>query len=153
MIKIVEKNDLRKALELVNKVFSEFVAVEYSGKGQKTFRDYLDHKYEETAADLMSGHKKMWGYYYENEIAGVISTRDVSHISLFFVDKKYHRKGIAKALFSEVLTELKQNPDVTKITVNSSPYAVEVYKKLGFNQTGEKQEKDGIIFVPMEYII
>ena len=153
MIKIVEKNDLRKALELVNKVFSEFVAVEYSGKGQKTFRDYLDHKYEETAADLMSGHKKMWGYYYEDEIAGVISTRDVSHISLLFVDKKYHRKGIAKALFSELLSELKQNPDVKIISVNSSPYAVEVYKKLGFNQTDEKQEKDGIIFVPMEYII
>lgn len=153
MIKIIEQNDLQKALELVNKVFSEFVAVEYSEKGQKTFRDYLEHKYDETAADLISGHKKMWGYYFDNEIAGVISTRDVSHISLLFVDKKYHRKGIAKALFSEVLTELEQNPDVKKITVNSSPYAVEVYKKLGFNQTGEKQERDGIIFVPMEYII
>ena len=95
----------------------------------------------------------MWGYYYENEIAGVISTRDVSHISLLFVDKKYHKKGIAKALFSELLTELKKNPDVKKITVNSSPYAVEVYKKLGFKQTDEKQEKDGIIFIPMEFII
>ena len=153
MIKNIEKSDLQEALELVNKVFSEVVAVEYSEKGQNTFRDYLDHKYDETAADLISRHKKMWGYYFDNEIAGVISTRDVSHISLLFVDKKYHRKGIAKSLFSEVLTELKQNPDVTKITVNSSPYAVEVYKKLGFNQTGEKQERDGIIFVPMEYII
>ena len=33
--------------------------------------------------------------------------------------------------------------------VNSSPYAVKAYEQLSFVKTGEQQEKDGIIFIPM----
>ncbi len=43
--------------------------------------------------------------------------------------------------------------NIDKITVHSSPYAVDVYKKLGFVQTGEKQENDGIIYVPMIFLL
>jgi hypothetical protein len=35
MIKEISKNDLKKALDLVNRVFSEFVAVDYSEQGVK----------------------------------------------------------------------------------------------------------------------
>ena len=66
-----------------------------------------------------------------------------------FVDKEHHRKGIAKQLFHTVLEKLKENKSVTQMTVNSSPYAVKAYERLGFIKTGEQQEKDGIIFIPM----
>ncbi len=153
MIKEIKSNDLAQALDLVNNVFSEFVAIEYSEEGKNTFNDYLKHKDEEMAQGLKTGHKKMWGYYQDNKIVGVISIRDVSHISLLFVDKKYHRKGIAKQLFNVLLEDTIKQSKTDKITVNSSPYAVEVYEHLGFEKTGEKQEKDGIIFVPMMRLI
>jgi len=149
MIKEVGKNDLKQALDLVNQVFNEFVAVDYSERGIKSFEDYLKIKYDEVLSDIKSGHKKMWGYYQDNEIIGVIETRDVSHISLLFVGKKYHRKGIARQMFDHVLTEIGDNKDVTQITVNSSPYAVSAYERLGFTKTDEQQEKDGIIYIPM----
>lgn len=149
MIKEVGSKDLRQALDLVNDVFTEFVAVDYSEQGKNTFVSYLENKYEEVASDLFSGHKKMWAYYKDGKILGVISTRDNSHISLMFVDKEYHKKGIARQLFNVVLECLKKDKEVTQITVNSSPYAVKVYERLGFVRTGEKQEKDGIIFIPM----
>jgi len=148
MIKEVISKDIKQAIDLVNEVFSEFVAVDYSEQGKKTFDDYLKNKYEEVSADIESGNKKMWAYYQDAKIVGVIATRDTSHISLMFVDKQHHRKGIARQLFWTVLEDIR-NQEATEITVNSSPYAVAVYESLGFIKTGEQQEKDGIIFVPM----
>lgn len=149
MIKEVDSKDLKSALELVNNVFSEFVAVGYSEQGKHTFENYLKNKEDEVASDLKTGHKKMWAYYQDGVIIGVISTRDISHISLMFVDKRYHRRGIARELFRVVLEEVRRFDDITQITVNSSPYAVGVYEHLGFRKVSEQQEKDGIIFIPM----
>ena len=39
------------------------------------------------------------------------------------------------------------------ISVDSSTYAVKIYQKLGFKQKGEKQVKNGLIYIPMEYVI
>jgi len=150
VIKEISKNDLQQALDLVNDVFLEFVAVDYSEQGKNAFKDYLDKKYDEVFSDLESGHKKMWGYFVDDKIIGVIATREVSHIALMFVDKHHHRKGIAKKLFNTVLEELHEEQDTTQITVNSSPYAVATYECLGFVKIGEQQEKDGIIYVPMK---
>ena len=149
MIKEVGKNELKQALDLVSQVFNEFVAVDYSEQGIKSYEDYLKIKYDEVLSDIKSGHKKLWGYYQDDEIIGVIATRDVSHIALMFVKKEYHRKGIARQLFDYALAEIINNKKVTQITVNSSPYAVSAYERLGFIKTDEKQEKDGIIYIPM----
>ena len=153
MIKEVDKNNLKQALGLVNRVFSEFVADDYSEQGKKSFHDYLKTKYDEVLADLQTGHKKLWGYYENGEIIGVIASRDKSHIALLFVDKQHHRKGIARQLFGAMLVEAESDTGVTQITVNSSPYAVEIYERLGFVKTDEQQEKDGIIYIPMAHSI
>ena len=36
-------------------------------------------------------------------------------------------------------------------TVNSSPYAVEIYRHLGFVPTDDEQSVDGLRFTPMQY--
>jgi len=153
MIKKLTKNEIKQALDLVNRVFSEFVAVDYSEQGNKSFNDYLKIKYDEVANDVHTGHKKILGYYENGEIIGVIATRDKTHIALMFVDKQHHKKGIAKRLYDTILFELQNNPDVKRITVNSSLYAVPVYERLGFVKTDEQQEKNGIIYMPMEHMI
>ena len=149
MIKEIDDKDLHDALELVNNVFSEFVAAGYSEQGKSTFENYLTNKEDDVASGLKTGHKKMWAYYQVGIIIGVISIRDISHISLMFVDKRYHRRGIARELFDVVLEEVRGFDNIAQITVNSSPYAVGVYEHLGFRKVGEQQEKDGIIFIPM----
>jgi len=147
MIKQVPNKDVERAIGLVNAVFAEFVAVDYSEQGRNTFESYLKDKLQEVSADLESGHKKMWAYYQGDEILGVIATKDVSHIALMFVDKRHQRKGIAKQMLNAVLAELDEN--AIKITVNASPYAVDAYERLGFMKTDEQQEADGIIYIPM----
>jgi len=149
VVKEVPGEDLARAIDLVNNVFSEFVAPGYSEQGRNTFESYLKGKLQEVSADLKTGHKKMWAYYREGEIIGVIATQGTSHISLMFVDKRYHRKGIARQMFCAVLEDIKRNEKLVQVTVNSSPYAVKAYEHLGFAKTDDEQEKDGIIFVPM----
>ena len=76
---------------------------------------------------------------------GLIATKDKSHIALFFVDGKHHRKGIGRKLFEKVLEENDKN----YFTVNSSPYAKEVYEHLGFECTDDLQCINGLKFYPM----
>lgn len=150
MIREVDSTDLAEAIALVNRVFSEFVAPEYGQQGRETFENYLKVKDQELARDMESGHKKMWACYRDGQIVGVISIREPAHISLLFVHKQHQHQGIAKQLFQVALEDtLQRRPDTDKITVNSSPYAVDAYAHLGFIQTGDQQEADGIIFTPM----
>jgi predicted GNAT family N-acyltransferase len=149
MIKELAKDDIKQALELVNRVFTEFVAVDFSEEGNKTYSEYLKIKFEDVSGDIQSGHKKAWAYYEDNTIIGVIVTREVSHITLMFVDKQHHNRGIARQLFNTVLEHVQRNKDIKQMTVNSSPYAVEVYERFGFIKTSEPQENNGIICIPM----
>lgn len=61
------------------------------------------------------------------------------------MDGKYHRRGIGRKLFEKVLEE--NNKDY--FTVNSSPYAKEVYEHLGFECNDNIQCVNGLKFYPM----
>lgn len=85
----------------------------------------------------------MYGAFDGEKLAGIIATRsNGNHITLFFVDKAYHRRGIGKHLFELV----KADNATGTITVNSSPYAVKIHKCLGFTPTRPEEIADGIRF-------
>jgi len=44
-----------------------------------------------------------------------------------------------------------KNDHCSEVSVNSSLYAVEAYKRLGFVATNAEQQKNGIRFVPMKH--
>ena len=95
-----------------------------------------------------------YGCFVDDTIVGMIAVRDFIHISLLFVDKHYHKQGIAKHLFNDTIDYCKlHNPSLKNITVNSSPYAVEVYHRLGFVDTSSAQTVDGITYTPMKIVI
>ncbi len=151
-IKPVDDQTLGEAIELVNRVFSKYVAPGYGEEGQKTFNDYLKEKPFKLKRDIDSGDKKMWCAYDEQGgMSGVFATRGKSHISLLFVDEQHQRRGVASALFEHFLNDLYSGGYTGAVTVNSSPYAKGIYERLGFHATGEQTEKNGIIFIPMEY--
>lgn len=68
-------------------------------------------------------------------------------ISLFFVDPAWHWQGVGKAFFRCFLAD----SSAEKVTVHSSPYAVEIYRRLGFHPTASEQVADGIRYTPMVY--
>jgi len=137
-IKYIDNKDA--VLSFVWNVFLEFEAPDYSEKGVKEFhKSICDEDYLQQL--------RIYGAFFEDKMVGVIATRDAnSHIALFFVDGNYHRQGIGRNLFEVA----KSNCNSDKMTVNSSPYAVPIYAKLGFRQTDTEQIVNGIRFTPME---
>ncbi len=141
VIKKLAQSNLDEALELVLNVFMTYEAPDYSEEGINTFKNCIGDR-------EFINNLTVYGAYDHNKILGVIATRNEgNHIALFFVDGKYHRQGIGKKLIKTVIENSTQN----KITVHSSPYAVEVYHHLGFSDVTSEQLTDGIRYTPMVY--
>ena len=85
-----------------------------------------------------------------SQIVGMIDVKENHHISIFFVEPSYMGKGIGRGLLSHAIMLCQQNkPDSTELEVHSSPWAVPVYGKLGFESTGPEQESRGIRYIRM----
>lgn len=139
---MIETHERAKALELVWQTFIQYEAPDYSKEGVETFRNSVIKN------DDYLNNIVLYGAYEGDSILGVIATRNQgNHIALFFVDGKHHRQGIGKRLFHAIL----ENSISNKITVNSSPYAVEIYHHLGFVDTSPEQITHGMRYTPMSY--
>jgi len=145
----IQKDDLKKALDLVWEVFQEFEAPNYSNQGIEEFKKFIS--YNTIAEKLDKEELFILGCYYNEKLVGVIATRNISHICMLFVCREYHRRGIAKSLFQSVLEQVKIYTNIGQITVKSSIYAKDVYNRLGFKDLDEEQIVNGIRFIPMSY--
>ena len=132
--------DLPQALALVERVFMAFEAPEYSTEGIQTFLSFLQD------ADALAA-LRFYGALHNGTPVGVLATRGGSHIALFFVEPCFQRQGVGRALFFAARATCKTD----EMTVNSSPYAVEIYRRLGFSPLSDEQVRDGIRFTPMQY--
>ena len=139
-IRELEKSEYPAALRLAWKVFLEFEAPDYSREGVETFRKLMDdRKYMDEI--------RAYGAFDGAALVGMLATRcNGDHITLFFVEGAYHRRGIGKALFALAVRDNQSG----KMTVNSSPYAVRIYPRLGFRPTGTEEVSEGIRFTHME---
>ncbi len=142
-VKNLKSEQLAEALSLVWEVFCRFEAPEYSEEGIAEFRGFLDNEEEIGKLDFYGAFDKA------SDIVGALAMRKPSHISLFFVKDEYHRQGIGRQLFEKMLSDY-QLQGIGMFTVNSSPYAVEVYRRLGFEPTDEECITNGIRYTPMK---
>jgi GNAT superfamily N-acetyltransferase len=147
-VRELTRTEISPAMELVWRVFSEFEAPEYSGEGVETFRAFIQP--DEIYKMLDAGEMLIFGAFMNGSLRGVLAEKGAGHISLFFVRKEFHRQGIGRALF-EHYADACMKRQIARVTVNSSPYAVPVYRKLGFSDTDAEQLQNGIRYVPMEY--
>ena len=148
-IRRIQGGELPAAMDLCWRVFLKFEAPDYAPEGVEAFRAYL--------SDIEQvNHLTLFGAWEGQELLGVLAAEG-SHIALFFVEQEaadalffvdpaFHRQGIGRLLFQAYLAEGGRG----RITVHSSPYAVEVYRHLGFSPTAEEQlSPDGIRYTPM----
>ena len=142
IIRLLTKEELNKSLDFIWRVFCDYEAVNYPEDGKQAFYKVL---HSEDYLKILTAY----GAFKDDNLIGIIATRnDGSHIALFFVAGEYQRLGIGRKLWETVL----ENSESEIITVNSSLYAKNIYLKLGFKQKSDTQEKDGIRFIPMEYL-
>ena len=146
-IRQITAGEIPQAMDLVWRVFAVFEAPEYSAEGVVEFRQFIQK--DAVLTKMQSGRMILWGCFVHSNIVGVLAVAVTGHIHLLFVDSAYHRQGIAKALYQTMLDYFRMH-GISSITVNSSPYAVEVYRRLGFVSTNTEQTVNGIRFTPMQ---
>ncbi|MCB1190465.1 MAG: GNAT family N-acetyltransferase [Leptospiraceae bacterium] len=148
-IREFQLGDEIKASTLVEQVFDEFVAPLYKEKGVQNFKDFIFYtrilERQKKGNRIFLAEKEIG-----KELIGLLELRDYNHISLLFVKPEWQKMGIAKMLFDQIKPlSLAKGTEI--ITVNSSPNAFNIYKKLGFQIVGKELEKDGIRFIPMKF--
>ena len=148
VIRLLEKGDIIPAMDMVWKVFLEFIAPDYAKEGIDEFKKFIDPYF--ITDKMVSGEFKLWGAFAGEKPIGVIAIKPPLHIALLSVDKQYHRRGIARKLFETVMSDKTVTQGYNKITVNASPYAVNIYRRLGFIPMDTEQTVNGLRFTPME---
>ncbi len=84
------------------------------------------------------------------QLLGVIFLPRPTLVQLFFVAPGHLRNGIGRKLWSAARVELEQHhPDVRTVELNSSPYAVAVYRALGFFPISKPYRRKGAVATRM----
>lgn len=139
--------DSESISKLVCRLSTKFIAGEFSKQGAdfllKSMTPAAIEKYIQT------------GYRYhvaeeEKQLVGVVAVKDNSHLYHLFVAQDYQRQGIASSLWQLAKQTCIEHGNPGEFTVNSSTYAQDVYKSLGFVAQSGPQEKNGVIFIPMK---
>lgn len=139
-VRRLSEAELPVALELCWAVFCQFEAPEYTQEGVKEFQSALQDGERNRQMDF-------YGAFDKTKLVGALAVRAPQHIGYFFVKPEYHRRGIGRKLFET----MQGNYETPIFTVNSSPYAVEFYRRLGFVPTDGEQVTNGIRYTPMRY--
>ncbi len=135
------------AASFVMETFRTHVAQHYSQQGIDEFAKYAEA--ESILRRLGHGHQ-IWTAKIGDAIVGLLEIRFPNHISMLFVAGNHQGKGIGRRLVEHAKAQvLSACPNVETLTVHSSPNAVPAYRKLGFRECGDMQEKNGIKFQQM----
>ena len=146
-IRRAELDEWEDAMALAWRTFQRFEAHEYSPEGVKNFLDFISDNALRKMFMIHEYH--LWVALDGNQIIGLISLRSKKHISLLFVDEKYHKQGVGRALMERLWSYLRYKK-IPVCTVNSSPYAVDFYHRLGFVDLDSEKVDGGIRFTPMK---
>lgn len=147
VIKKLESRQWEDAIALIWKTFLRFEAGDYPEEGIHSFLEFIS---DERLKKLYTiGEYPVYAAFLDGKMVGVISLRSQNHISLLFVEGAHHRKGIGRALINVARDHVRTEGRKNFLTVNSSPYGVEFYHRVGFVDTDSTTQKEGIIYTPM----
>ncbi|MDO4482159.1 MAG: GNAT family N-acetyltransferase [Bacillota bacterium] len=132
--------EIPAAVSLIWDVFCRFNASDCTDEGIEEFRNAAESSKSDSSVIF-------YGAFENGELVGALGLRLPRHISFFFVKSDRHGRGYGRNLFEAVRKE--HGGD--EYTVNSSLYAENYYRRLGFETLDTEQTANGIRFVPMKY--
>lgn len=99
-IRSAYREEWEDAMSLAWRTFMKFEADVYAPEGVKNFENFIT---DSTLYRMfVMGAYQMFVALDKKKLVGMLTLRDRVHISLLFVDEKYHRRGIGRALIQYV---------------------------------------------------
>lgn len=138
------------AMKMVWETFLKFEGREYSQEGVKSFFDFITDN--DLYMAFLKGNYRMMVAVAGGKIIGVGSLRNRNHLSLLFVEEAYQRMGVGSRLLQRLCDYLKDEAGERHMSLQAAPYAVEFYRKQGFEPVKPEAEYAGIRVRAMEKI-
>lgn len=148
ILRWARESDWSDTMKMIWRTFLVYEGKEYTGEGIRSFFDFItdDRLYQM----FRRGTYQLLIAEAQGEIVGAASLRGRNLLSLLFVKEEYHCRGIGSSLIHMLCEYLQNEMGEHSIMVQSSPYAVNFYRKVGFVPTGEEEDYSGIRVTPME---
>lgn len=122
IVRELEKQERKNALDIIWSVFCMDVAEVYEQEGIDTFREYLKQENIDQLCD--SGELLMFGVFEQEELEGTISLQRRGHICNYYVRRSCQGKGAGRLLFDYAKRYCKEELHKTIMTVDAAPEAV-----------------------------
>ena len=148
LIRPCEDADLPVMARLLRASALEYIVHESPPEGACTFL-------RENDEDGLRGYARAGHVYHValdgGELAGFVAIRNNDHVFHLFVDRRWHRQGLARRLWEAARVAAVKRGAGGSFTVNASNHAVPVYQAFGFERTAPTQCVKGLYFNPMRY--
>ena len=146
LIRPLADTDIPAVAALLRELAREFIVHESTPEGASTF--LTENNELGVRGFLARGHVYHVAVI-DGELAGFVAMRDRSHVFHLFVGKRWHRRGVARALWDVAREAALAAGGGAAFTVNASNFAVPVYEAFGFVRAGPTQCVKGLYFNPM----
>lgn len=141
--------DARAISDLIRPLAECYIAHEFSTEGAANLLASME-------ADAIEAYFAS-GYAYhvaeeDGVLVGVVGVRDNSHLYHLFVAGEFRGRGYARELWCAARDACRVSGNVGEFTVNSSRFAVGMYRKFGFVDTGPPETNSGVTSIPMKLV-
>ncbi len=153
-IREFEEDDVLDVADLAMRTFQRYNGSDFYDEGAIAGTlNYFDTSRNTKQDLLVKFSKKPIAYVAEDKgkIVGMINGV-ADRVSSLFVDGTQHRKGIGKALLESFECEARESGS-DHISIESSLYAVEFYRKMGFVDTNGIENYMGLKVYKMEKML
>ena len=136
------------AMKMIWKTFLKFEGEDYTEEGIRNFFEFITD--DDLYRAFLRGNYQMMVALDEKRVIGAASIRNCNHLSLLFVDEDYHYRGVGRKLMQALCDYLKTEAGERYMSLKAAPYAVDFYRKLGFQAVAPEETVSGIRVTSME---
>ena len=115
LIRPLYKTEWEEAMQLAWDTFLIYEAPEYTKEGIKSFKNFVRDPILKQL--FLEGKYQTLAAFCNGLMVGILGVRNETHISLLFVDREYHRQGIASKLLDRMFTQVDKQYGKRKMTV------------------------------------
>jgi ribosomal protein S18 acetylase RimI-like enzyme len=149
-VRWAKESEWAPAMEMIWRTFLKFEGQVYSQEGIKSFFDFITN--DNLYISFLKGEYQLMVALDGDQVIGAGSVRNRNHLSLLFVDEKYHCQGVGRTIMESLCTYLKEEEGERYMSLQAAPYAVNFYRKLGFRVVKPEMEIAGIRVTDMEKV-
>lgn len=149
-VRWAKREDWKPAMTMIWKTFLKYDSKDYTEEGIRNFFEFITD--DDLYRAFLAGSYQMMVALDEERIIGAASVRNNNHLSLLFVDEDYHNRGVGSTLMNRMCEYLRTEEGERFMSLKAAPYAVDFYRKLGFQIVRPEEEYSGIRVTSMEKI-